>query len=106
MLDAIYRVYGRPAQWMPAGSGQTITPVVRRDTRDVQEGFGAGEVLLRTNLIFVRIDEFAYPDVPSNGDRVEIERAAGGVETFRIISDPRLTPDGLEWLCEAKSLDA
>ena len=101
MLAAVYRTYGRSAVWTPAGGGEPLTPVVRHVQKDVVEGFGQGESLVRSNVLYVRVSEVTDP---RQDDGVEVSRPAGGVDTFVITADPRLEPDGLEWLCEAKLL--
>lgn len=104
MLDAVYRTYGRSARWAPSGGGDTLTPVVRHELRDEIEGFGQGQALNRTNLIFVRCSAFPTGQEPAQADIVEIDRDAGGVDTFRIRASPRLEDGALEWLCEAVAL--
>lgn len=101
MLAAVYRAYGRTALWTPADGGDALTLVVRHEVRDDVEGFGQGEALVRTNLVFVRCSDFVSPLEPMQDAIVEIAREGGGVDTFRIRAEPRLEPEGLEWMCEA-----
>ncbi len=102
MLDSIYRTYGRPALWTPVDGSEPSNLVVRHLAQDVPQDFGPGAALARSNLIFVRRGLLE----PADRDQVEITREGGGVETFQISADPRLEPNGLEWLCEATALDA
>lgn len=93
LLRAVYRTYGVPASWTPAAGGDAVPLTVRHDTSDEITPMGQGQSLQRTNIIFVRLSEL--PEA-AKSDTVVSPRG-----TYRISRSPRLTDDGLEWLCEA-----
>lgn len=93
LLSAVYRTYGVPASWNPATGAPAVALTVRHDVSDDITQAGQGQALQRTNIIFVRLSEM--PEAAKD-DQVVSPRG-----TFRIVRKPRLTDDGLEWLCEA-----
>lgn len=93
LLSAVYRTYGVSASWTPATGGAAVPLTVRHDVADDITPMGQGQALQRTNIIFVRLSEL--PEAAKD-DKVASPRG-----TYRISRRPRLTDDGLEWLCEA-----
>lgn len=94
LLDAVYRTYGLAAVWTPV-DGSAATPLtVRHSTEDVEAEYGAGRDVRRRNLIHVRLSE---APAAAAGDRVALTTPP---RAFRVIAQPRLEANGLEWLCE------
>lgn len=104
MLDAIYRVYGLQALWTPAAGGPVTTPVVRYQTQDDVAGLGQSEILMRSEVLFWRASDEQRPTDPGQGDLVEVTRPSGALSSYRVLSDPRLEPEGLEWRCVVQLL--
>lgn len=94
LLDAVYRTYGQQAVWTPVAGGAPLSPTVRHATEDVELEFGEGRTFARRNLIYVRRSEMPRA---AKGDVIAIAQPPS---THRVIAEPRLEPNGLEWLCE------
>lgn len=91
LLAAVYRAWGVAAVWTPVG-GAALTVTVRQRSEDELIDFGDSSALRRANRAWVRKSEVA---APATGDSFVSEEG-----TFRVIAQPRLEPNGLEWLCE------
>lgn len=92
-VDAGFGVFGAAATYTPPGTGQTPVPcVVIRRSGDVEDGFGGGTTLRRTETVDVRRAEIAAPVTGGSF-------AVAG-QTLRILGDPASTdPDRLVWSC-------
>lgn len=92
MLASVYRAFGVAAVWTRVSGGTPLTPTVRHRSEDEPIDFGDSSMLSRSNRAWVRKSEVA---APQKGDTfVDAEG------TFRVIADPKLEPNGQEWLCE------
>jgi len=92
LLASVYRAYGAAAVWTRVGGGAPLTPTVRHRSEDEPIDFGESSALRRANRVWVRKSEVP---APCRGDTIVDEEGS-----FRVIAEPRLEPNGLEWLCE------
>jgi len=92
LLASVYRAYGVAAVWTRVSGGAPLNLTVRTRSEDETIDFGDSAALRRSNRAWVRKSE---NPAPREGDVFTGEEG-----TFRVIAEPRLEPNGLEWLCE------
>jgi hypothetical protein len=92
LLVSVYRAWGVAAVWTRVSGGTPLTPTVRHRSEDEVIDFGDSSALRRANRAWVRKSE--VPE-PKQGDTFVDEEGS-----FKVIAEPRLEPNGLEWLCE------
>ncbi len=92
LLASVYRAYGVAAVWTRVSGGALLDLTIRYRAEDEPIDFGDSSALRRSRRAWVLKSENPSPQA---GDVFTCEE--GG---FRVIAEPRLEPNGLEWLCE------